>query len=303
VRALIAAILRTNVGSKIVSVAIALVLWFVVLGSRNVEAIKEVPIEIVTANDMVVENEVPDRVSFRLTGPKAFLRAILDRPDAPIRVNLAGSKPGLVTYRFFSDNIRVPIGVKVTSVSPSAILVKVEERASKSVPVKIETRGEPAAGYQVTEAVADPPTAVVRGPRSRVDRVHHLVSNPVDVSEATGSVERAAAIDLERLGLQLEGPPPTARVRIDPVSANFKIKNVTVQVRTPHKTRVSDRIVTVYVRARPGDLESLDESKVFAEIDLRGKPKGKYSEKVQVKMPGNIGLVRVIPEIVQVTLY
>src|SRR6185437_7418841 len=114
----------SNFGTKLISVGIAIVLWFVVLGSRNVEATKEIPLEVITPADLVVANDVPAKIAFRLSGPKAFLRAVLDRRDEPVRVNLAGAKPGLVTYRFFSDNIRVPIGVKVLSISPTAILIK-----------------------------------------------------------------------------------------------------------------------------------------------------------------------------------
>src|SRR3954468_16624660 len=113
-------------GTKLISVAIAVVLWMIVLGSRNVEATKEIPLEIITPSDIVPANEIPDRIAFRLSGPKAFLRTVLDRKEEPIRVNLSGAKPGLVTYRFFSDNIRVPIGVKVVSINPTAILIKLE---------------------------------------------------------------------------------------------------------------------------------------------------------------------------------
>src|SRR5579871_4788238 len=113
----------SNLSLKIVSVIIAVVLWFVVLGSRNVEVSKDVPVEIITPADLVVANEVPDKVTFRISGPKAFLRNILNRREDPIRVNLSSAKAGLVTYRFFSDNIQIPIGVKVLSIVPTAIIV------------------------------------------------------------------------------------------------------------------------------------------------------------------------------------
>src|SRR3954463_5722322 len=133
--------LTSNLGTKLISVAIAVVLWMIVLGSRNVEATKEIPLEVITPADIVPANEIPDRIAFRLSGPKAFLRSILDRREDPIRVNLSGAKPALVTYRFFSDNIRVPIGVKVLSINPTAILVKLENLKRRDVPVKVELRG------------------------------------------------------------------------------------------------------------------------------------------------------------------
>lgn len=129
-------LLTANIGTKLISVVIAIVLWFVVLGSRNVEATKDIPLEVVTPSELVVSNDLPDKISFRLSGPKAFLRSVLDRREEPVRVNLAGAKAGLVTYRFFSDNIRVPIGVKVLSINPTAILIKLETVKHKEVPVR-----------------------------------------------------------------------------------------------------------------------------------------------------------------------
>ena len=296
-------LLRNNFGTKFISIAIALVLWFVVLGSRNVEVIKEIPIEILTADEIVVANDVPSRVAFKLSGPKAFLRAILDRRESPIRVNLTASETGTVTYRFFTDNIRVPIGVKVTSINPTAIVVRLEEKAHRSVPVKVVLRGKPAEGYDVISAEADPPEISIMGPRSRVDRIKVVSTTPVDVSDLNQALERPAAFELDAMGVELEGSPPRVRVEIGAASANYKIKNVSLRVKTQYKTRVNRKNVTVFVRANPKDLEGLDESAVFAEVDLRGRPKGSYQEKVSVNMPGNIGLVKVIPEEVSDTLY
>src|ERR1700739_2979650 len=90
-------LVAANPGTKAISVMIAIVLWGIVLGSRNVEVTKEIPLEVITPADVVPANEIPDRIAFRLSGPSAFLRAIMDRRDEPFRVNLSGAKPGLVT--------------------------------------------------------------------------------------------------------------------------------------------------------------------------------------------------------------
>ena len=76
-----------NMSLKLLSFLIACVLWFAVLGSRNVEVTKEIPVEIITSPDLMVANDVPDKVVFRMSGPKAFLRNILNRKEEPIRVN------------------------------------------------------------------------------------------------------------------------------------------------------------------------------------------------------------------------
>lgn len=293
----------TNLGTKTVSIVIAIVLWVVVLGSRSVEATKEIPLEIITPADIVPSNEIPDRITFRFSGPKAFLRAILDRHEEPIHVNLSDAKPGLVTYRFFSDNIRVPIGVKVLSINPTALLIKLEYLKRREVLVKPILQGSPPEGYRIVNTTVKPEYVRVKGAESRVDAISEISTIPVDVSELRQSIEREVALDLNRNTLQIESALPKISITVEPVSANFKIKNVDVRVISLYKTKIEEKNVTVLVRADSNDLKSLDKSQVYAVVDMTGKEKGKYLEPVKVTLPKNIGLVKVIPSHVNVTLY
>lgn len=295
--------LTDHLGTKVVSVVIAVVLWGVVLGSRNVEVTKEVPIEIMTSADVVTSNDIPDRVLFRLSGPKAFLRTILDRREDPIRINLNGVKPSLLTYRFFSDSIRVSIGVKVLSVNPAAVQVKLEYLKRKDVPVRVEVRGAPPEGLRFAGVQLKPDVVRIKGPESRVDAVTEIATKPIDLSELKRSTEKEVPLDLLKLGVQLDGPPPRAVIQLDPISANFRIKDVDIRVLSSYKARVGEKSVTVMIRAAPRDLASLDKNKVLASVDLRERNKGRYFESVHVTLPASIGLVKVIPDRVMVTLY
>ncbi|MEO5968921.1 MAG: CdaR family protein [Bdellovibrionia bacterium] len=296
-------LVSTNLGTKVVSIIVAVLLWGIVLGSRNVEVTKEIPLEIITSPDVVTSNEIPDKIAFRLSGPKAFLRSILDRREDPIRVNLLGAKPNLVTYRFFSDNIRLPIGVKVLSINPTAILVKLEYLKRRDVPVRVELRGNPPDGYRIIRAEIKPEIVKIKGPESKVDALTQVSTLPIDVSNLRQSAEKEVALDLSRYGVQLDGEFPKVSIEMAPVTANFRIKNVDIRVLSFYKVRIEEKNVTVLVRASSSDLQSLDKSKVYGIVDLSRRPKGKYSEPLKVVLPKNIELVKVLPEQVHVTLY
>ena len=295
--------LSANLGAKLVSIGLAVVLWAVVLGSRSVEVTKEVPLEIVTSPDIVAANDVPDRLAFRLAGPKAFLRAILDRREDPIRVNLTGAKPGVITYRFFSDNIRVPIGVKVLAINPAAIPIRLEPVRRKEVPVRVELRGVSPDGYHISSSRVEPKTVRIKGAESRVEAVSEISTIPIDVSGIRSTSEREATLDLTRLGVQLDSPVPRVFIDVEAASANYRIKNVDIRVLSPYKVKTDEKTVTVLVRAEPKDLKLLDRTHVYAVVDLTGKPKGDYTEAIRVTVPDGVGLVKVIPERVKVTLY
>lgn len=294
-----------NGGAKTVSVIVAIVLWIVVLGSRAVEVTKEIPIEVTTPKDLVVSNEIPEKVVFRLSGPKAFLRAILDRREDPIRVNLSGARGGTVTYRFFADNIHLPIGVRVLQVNPSSMIVKLESQKTKEVPVRIETQGTLPAGYVLKRAEVKPKTIKVRGPESRIETVTEAPTSPIDLSNVRGPMELEAQIDLSRLGVKLEGEAPRVSMDVAAVQANYKIRvrGSDIRVDTLFKARVDEATVTVYVRMEQDEIQKLDPSQVSIDVDLKGKTKGRYTGKLKVSLPPNVGMVRIVPESVRVTLY
>jgi YbbR domain-containing protein len=293
---------RTNVGAKLFSILLALMLWGIVLGSRGVEVIKEIPLEIVTPGELIPANEVPDRIAFKLAGPKAFLRAILDRKEDPIRVNLANAKSGLVTYRFFSDNIRLPIGVKVLSITPSSILIKLEQKKRKEVPVALELRGDPPDGYQLIRTELRPEKVKIVGAESRVDAVTSIDTLPVDLSKVKASVEKEVELDLERQQVMLDGEAPRVYLQMEPIPANFRIRNIEVRVLSAFHTKVEEKTVSVHVRADAAQLKNLDRSQVYGVVDLRGRAKGKYTEPVKIILPEGVVPVKTIPERVSITL-
>ncbi len=296
-------LLTHNLPTKLISILIAVILWVVVLGSRNVEVSKDVPVEVLTSPEVVVSNEVPDKVSFRLSGPKAFLRAVLDRREDPVRINLVGSKPGLVTYRFFSDNIRLPIGVRVLAVTPSSVMIKLEATKSKTLPIRVVTTGELPEGLKLKSIELLPESVLVSGPDSRVDALTQIPTVPIDLGALTGSEEREVSLDVLGAGVIPAGPKPRVRISVEGHGANFKIRNLSIRVKTSLQYSVEPTTITALVRASPADLRKLDRSKVFGRINAEGRTKGVYNEPVDVALPSNITLVRVIPETVKLTLY
>jgi YbbR domain-containing protein len=296
-------LLLHNLGTKLISLVIATVLWVIVLGSRSIEVTKEVPLEITTAADLVVANEVPATVAFRLAGPKAFLRAIVDRRMEPVRVDLSGARPGKVEERFFSDDIRLPPGVRVLAINPASAVIRLEYLRKRDVPVRVETRGTPAEGYRLAGTSSVPATVRIKGAESKVEGVTEVVTAPVDVGGLTESVTVDASLQLERLNLKLDGTLPKVTVQIEPVAANYRIRNVEVRVLGMPGATSDIRSLVVHVRAvTPDVLRTLSGAQVFATVDARGLGRGKHRVDVRVSLPPGVSLVKAIPGRVTVTV-
>jgi YbbR domain-containing protein len=291
-----------NWGTKLISVIVAFVLWIVVLGSRNVEVTKEVQLEVDTSSEFVVANELPDKVAFRLSGPKAFLRTLMDRREDPIKVNLAGSGAGIVTHRFFSDQLRVPIGVKVQSVQPPTLSIRVESVRKRELPVRLEFRGELPDGAKLLKVELSPNRVKVKGAESRIASLTEIVSTPIDLSKIEDTQEIALQLDLARYRVELDGPAPRAVLVVESGAPNLRVRNVEVRVLSAYKAIFLEKTVTVFLRVPVQNERNIDPRNIFATVDLRGKPKGSYIEPVKVNLPEGASLIRVAPEQINVTL-
>lgn len=292
-----------NMGTRLISVVVAIVLWFVVLGSRSVEVTKEVPVEITTSDEMTVANEVPDKITFRLSGPKAFLRAILNRPESPIRVNLIGNSSPSVTFRFFSDNIRVPPGVKVMGVSPPAIQIKQEPVRTKEVRVRVDIRGTPPEGYRIVKVKIEPSVVKVRGAKSRLQNLSEISTLPIDVSEIRETTTQAGILEGANGSVRAEGVPPKVTLEVIAIATRYRIKNIPIKVLADSKVRLKERTVHLIVMSHFDRLKQLSSESLIAEVDLRGKAKGVYQVPVKVTLPKDVTLVRTVPSTVHVTLF
>src|SRR5690349_12241879 len=99
-------IFTTNMSLKIVAVMIAVILWTVVLLSKRENLTKDIPIEFITAEDLVPANELPKTVSVVFNGPRALLRGMQDRREEAIKVAISNKVPGFLTYKLKVEEVK-----------------------------------------------------------------------------------------------------------------------------------------------------------------------------------------------------
>jgi hypothetical protein len=67
--------------------------------------------------------------------------------------------------------------------------------------------GRPAAGYEVAEVAAEPPEVRIAGPLSRVQKVDHAFTEPVNVEGARISLTAQVNLGLDDAVLRVQGAP------------------------------------------------------------------------------------------------
>jgi len=200
-----------NLALKAASLAIAVVLWFVIAGEKTSERGLAVPVELqnVPAN-LEMTGEAVNTVEVRLRASPGIIHAI-GPSEISAQVDLAGSAEGERIVHLSPETIRVPFGVRVVKITPSILTLNFERTLQKVVPVRPRLLGRPAPGREVVEVTSHPAEVRISGPRSRVQEIESAYTEPVSLEGAAEDVTEAVSVGLDDPMLRLLG---SSRVKV-----------------------------------------------------------------------------------------
>jgi hypothetical protein len=178
---------RENIGWKLLSLAIAAVLWYVVVGEPRYVASVSAPLEFSNVpRDLEISSEKPDTVSLELEGPAGQL----EQQDlaAVIMVLDLGSivKPCEQAFTLGAGSARLPSGVRLIRAVPSQIRLRFEERLAREVPVRVHFTGTGSDGRDARARSVAPSKLRIVGPESRVKEVEYAETDAIDLTGVTG---------------------------------------------------------------------------------------------------------------------
>lgn len=126
---------RKNLGLKSLALVLAVVLWWFVAGESKVQVGFAVPLEIRNIpQGMTIMNKVERQVEVRLAGPPSLLGGV-QQADVSAAIDLSDARAGRQLVRIEEQSIRVPPGVKVQRIYPTAVEVTLERMERKRLPV------------------------------------------------------------------------------------------------------------------------------------------------------------------------
>ena len=183
-----------HVGLKLLSVALAVLLWMVIAGEETVERGLRVPLELQQfPSGLELLGDVPTTADVRVRGASGTLGR-LSPGDIVAVLDLRGARPGERLFHLTPEQVRAPFGVEVVQVTPSTVAVVFETTGTRTVPIEPAIEGKPAAGYMVGTIVVTPPSVEVVGPESAIRRVTEALTEPVSVADAQRRVEESVNV-------------------------------------------------------------------------------------------------------------
>ena len=295
-----------HIGLKLLSFALALLLWSLVAGQKEAERSLRVPLEFQNMPaSLEMIGEPPSSVDVRVKGPSAML-GLLHGTELVASVELSAARPGRRMFHLLPEHVSTPVGVRVLNIVPATVTLTFEASATKTVPVVPAIDGEPAPGYVMGRVTASPASVEVVGPESMVRQLTEATTEPVSLQGAMGRVRDTVTIGVPGPSLRLKIPRnATVVVEVKPAPVDHTVGGVPVILRHLGKgLRAAAAPGAVSVRARgPADIvTTLEGRRVPALVDLSGLKKGRYNLTVRIDATSGFGITDIDPAAVRVTI-
>jgi YbbR domain-containing protein len=295
-----------HLGLKLLSLVLAVLLWMVVSGEETVERGLRIPLELQQfPASLEVTGDVPTTVDVRLRGGSGTLSRV-SAGEVVAVLDLRTARPGRRLFPLTAEQVRVPFGVEVVQVTPSAIAMAFEASASRVVPVLPAVDGHPAPGYVVGTVTSDPASVEVVGPESAVKRATEAMTEPVSIAGARDRVLENVTIGIMDSALRVKNNrPASVAVQIVPAPLERTLRNRPVHLRNvgPNlDARAEPTAVDVTVRGSREALNHVEPDEIVAYIDLNGLGAGEYTLSPHSDGSQDAGVVQIDPASVKVRI-
>jgi YbbR domain-containing protein len=281
---------------KLLSLAIALVLWLVVTGQNQpVTAHVNVQLNFIRPPALEISNDPPRTVDVMLTGSRNKLDD-LTTLDLVATVDISDQRAGERVLRL-QDKAVIPLpqGVKVDGYQPSAVPVRLEPIVERQVAVEPRFEGKPVDGYEVYGARSSKPTVILRGPESRVLAVDKVITEGIWLGGRKESFTApSVAIDVSDPKIDLVDPVVSVNVDIGERRVEKTFSGVTTSSTNGGRVQPSSVSVTLLGPASMVETLKSEEIKIVfdgseSHVELPPSLNGKVTLKSM--QPGKVFLV------------
>lgn len=293
---------------KFLSVFLSIFLWAYVLNSEKVRFEKTVSLEYILPEDMIFAQKPPLEVTFLIEGPRAFVRTVAEREDKlVIDLNRANTKRQLnFQVDINPTQLSLPFGMVVERVIPRRIPIRLERKASKIVPLRLQFTGELPAKLSLVKTELKPAEVEVYGPRSLISRLKELPTRPIELESLVGqeSVPVEVALTDERLTLT-SGYDIAFHYQLKASSANLVLKNQPIRFLTQSKnvrSAVRSASLKLLVPEKIIKNRSNISSSVQVWADIPEDAKGRVEVPLKVVLPPSIHLLEISPKTIIVNI-
>ncbi|HVP22152.1 MAG TPA: CdaR family protein [Anaerolineaceae bacterium] len=166
---------------------------------------RTVPVDIVGQDpSLVITSEPPQPITITLSAPRSIWDRITNE-QIPMRAvaDLSGLKAGTHNVPIVPQPGIAP--ARVVSFSPGSFTVVLEELTTRTLPIQMNRRGDPAIGFQAETPALSQDQVSISGPKSIVERAAQVFA-VLDLTGATETINRTLPLQVvDSNGNQISG--------------------------------------------------------------------------------------------------
>ena len=272
----------------------------------------------VSVSNIAVDVDVPEgwavweksvhRVNILFRGSREAVRYLNNeqlRVVIPVPNPVRGEE---MTIKLTEKNLRNPTGAKVVRFSPSEIVVRLDQKTQRLLPVKADISGSLPEGLEIDRIICTPATVRISGARQVLEEMEYIHTEPVDLKDRQATFKESVPVAL----------PQAGRMSVDPdwVSVEFVLETrnrtetferIPVQVLSSpgeqRKINVVPKTVTALISGQEKQIEALRNREIFAYVNcLSLVESAVYDLPVSIDLPPGLQMVKTEPGVVHVEI-
>ena len=296
---------------KLISLALAVGLWYYAISEESVEVTRTIPLEIkLKSTQMSILDTSTQNVQVTLAAPRALLSDMASEKIAALHeIGGEAKKAGDYSFRLESREIRLPSPqIRVTGIMPEIVRVTLDELIVQKLTIKPNFVGEPAFGYKVREndILVDPTAILVEGPKGQLEKLESLETEPIDLVGRVRPIRRTVKLNIPA------NLKPLNEALVDiyiPISEEFDEKHfdkipikILKSLEKDIKAELTPSEISFVLKGSKRELEKLVPEKILVYVDVSDLSSGTHEIPASVILPENVSLKEALPLNVKVVI-
>jgi len=205
-----------NLGLKIFSFLLALILWFSLIPEEKRFSEKSLNVSLELHNipsNIELVGRPPQTVHVTIRAPERLINQITSANVHAV-LDLKKASTAQQDYTLSRSMVSIPDGVEVKEISPSLVNLRFEKSKQLLLTIKPNIIGKLPPGFNLKKIEVEPSEILVKGPESKLNEKDIVKTNPIDISNFKHSTAVEADLITPAPELTIVGPKTTVLVKL-----------------------------------------------------------------------------------------
>ena len=190
--------LANNWPVKVLSVVLAILLFLFHRISSLEERYFSVPLEVRVSENFVPASSYPRNARVTIRGDRESIFNILEEDIAVYADFSQYEREGIFKspLDYHKTGSALTVDYLEISLEPSELRIELEEKQTRKVDIIPDILGYPARGFELGQYFLSPEQLTVTGPRSQLENLRSLMTEPVDLSNLRDSINLKVGVSV-----------------------------------------------------------------------------------------------------------